>query len=533
MVSTREKKRTYALASYSYVLKEFMEVKVDGIIDRGLSNAGCQGDIRVVVKLSDAEIGSLCYRDGEGDYKKIFDLPVGSKQLVRIVKAFYVHQKSNETDIDNAWLDITGDDFDAFRLDIYDPDRTYNIPSSSNVDTTMRSAPGSNYGTPSQGRSLPGYGVDPVRDFKQGIKRDPSLFPTLKNIKQWDAWYISLTAQARAQGVSHVLDPKYTPRATEDVELFDQMQQYMYAVFTTILQTDKGKALVRENASSYDAQAVHRELYQHAQCSTRSSVEAADLLTYITSARLGTGIWKGSTEASIIHWQDQVRKYEQLVDAADCFSESVKRTMLENAVNSVDDLRAVKAQADQFQVRMGTPITYDHYISLLQSASQAYDSKFSTRTNSKGIRRSIYAHDLVSYGPNDEHDTDLAYDIDSDPALLQSNYCAVGHDLNQDNTLQVNNAYVNPPQYGPTYGCPRDDTVQAHSARLDPQQWRALSAEAKRIWNQLDPSSRRIILHEQDDNPNGQEQPRRYHNMVEDTRRRVEFHESGTSEPSH
>ena len=389
-------------------------------------------------------------------------------------------------------------------MDVYDPDQSYKLPSSSN------SAPGSNYDTSSRGRSLPAHNVDPVRDFKRGIKRDPSLFTTLKNIKQWDAWYISLKAQARAQGVSRVLDPTYTPRTPGDVELFDQMQQYMYAVFTTILQTDKGKALVRENASSYNAQVVHRDLYQHAQCSTRSSVEAADLLTYITTARLGTGIWKGSTEAFIIHWQDQVRKYEQLVDSADSFSESVKRTMLENAVNSVDNLRIVKSQADQFQVRMGTPITYEQYSSLLQSASQTYDSKFSTRANSKGIRRSIYAHDLVHYSTNEGPDTDRVYDIDSDPALLQNNYCAVGHDLNQDDILQANKVHVNPLEREPTYGCPRDDMIQVHTARLDPQQWRALSVNAKRMWSQLDPTSRRIILREQDNKPHGQEQPREY-----------------------
>ena len=102
MVMTREQKRTYARTAYSYVLEELMDVKVDGIVDRALADAGCQGDIRVVVKLSDAEIGSLCYRDGEGENKKVFDLPVGSKQLVRIVKAFYVHQKSEGIDIDSS-----------------------------------------------------------------------------------------------------------------------------------------------------------------------------------------------------------------------------------------------------------------------------------------------------------------------------------------------------------------------------------------------------------------------------------------------
>ena len=129
MVKTREQKCTYARASYSYVLKQLMDVKVDGIIDRALTDAGCQGDIRIVIKLSDAEIGRLCYKDGEGEDKKVFDLPVGSKQLVRIVKAFYIHQKSKGIDIDSSWLDITGDDFDTFRMDIYDPDQTYKIPS--------------------------------------------------------------------------------------------------------------------------------------------------------------------------------------------------------------------------------------------------------------------------------------------------------------------------------------------------------------------------------------------------------------------
>ena len=80
--------------------------------------------------------------------------------------------------------------------------------------------------------------------------------------------------------------------------------------------------------------------------------------------------------------------------------------MLENAVNPVDDLRIVKSQADQFQVRMGTPITYEQYSSLLQSASQTYNSKFSTRANLRGIWRSIYAHDLVHYSTNEGPHTD-------------------------------------------------------------------------------------------------------------------------------
>ena len=72
---------------------------------------------------------------------------------------------------------------------------------------------------------------------------------------------------------------------------------------------------------------------------------------------------------------NQVCKYEGLLDVNNCFSESVKRTMLENAVKAFDDLGAVQEQANQFQVWMGTQITYDQYCSLLLSAAQSYDAQ--------------------------------------------------------------------------------------------------------------------------------------------------------------
>ena len=48
--------------------------------------------------------------------------------------------------------------------------------------------------------------------------------------------------------------------------------------------------------------------------------------------------------------------------------------MLENAIMSIDYLRAVKVQAGQFQVQMGSRITYEQYCSLLLSAAQSYDA---------------------------------------------------------------------------------------------------------------------------------------------------------------
>ena len=87
--------------------------------------------------------------------------------------------------------------------------------------------------------------------------------------------------------------------------------------------------------------------------------------------------------------------------------------MLKNAVQSIQDLRGVRNQADQFQVRLGTKISYDQYCSLLLSAAQTYDSQFTTHISTKGPRRSVYDHEIFI-------NENIPCDIDSDVSLLQA-----------------------------------------------------------------------------------------------------------------
>ena len=188
----------------------------------------------------------------------------------------------------------------------------------------------------------------------------------------------------------------------------------MYDVFAKTLLTDKGKSLVCEHKKDYDAQQIHTKLLDYVQKSTKASVESSQLLTYITSTRLGTGSWKGSSHSFILHWQNQVRKYEELVPIKDRFSDTINRTMLENAVTGIQDLRAVKDQANQLQVCLGTPITYDKYCSLLLSAALTYNSQFATIVNSKGVQRGVYNHNFIT-------DHESSYNIDSDLQFLELN----------------------------------------------------------------------------------------------------------------
>ena len=80
-------------------------------------------------------------------------------------------------------------------------------------------------------------------EFHKGIKCNPSLFPTLKDEKQWDQWHCSMVANARAQDVANILNTAYNPTPPRTRHFLKQNKKYMYAVFNKTLLTDQGKAL--------------------------------------------------------------------------------------------------------------------------------------------------------------------------------------------------------------------------------------------------------------------------------------------------
>jgi hypothetical protein len=133
---------------------------------------------------------------------------------------------------------------------------------------------------------------DAVSDFKRGIKRDIGLFPALKQDKQWDVWQRATIAQARAQDLSEVLDTSYLPVTPGDQALFREKQKYMYAVFKRTLLSDKGKALVHDHMSDFNAQNVYTALCTNSLKSTKATIDSSNILTYITSSHLGDGTWR-------------------------------------------------------------------------------------------------------------------------------------------------------------------------------------------------------------------------------------------------
>ena len=171
--------------------------------------------------------------------------------------------------------------------------------------------------------------------FREGIKRDASLYLNMTQDHQWGSWNRSVVVIARLQAVEQVLDRTYVLVLPEKVSLFTKKQKYLYSVFERTLPFDKGKAIVRAYETTFDAQKMYSELYDYRNRSTRAQIESSTLLSYITSARLGDVSWKFNTNKVILHWEEQVRSYEKLADPTDHFSDAIKLHMLQNAVHPI------------------------------------------------------------------------------------------------------------------------------------------------------------------------------------------------------
>lgn len=348
-----------------------------------------------------------------------------------------------------AWLALDRDVFDIYRIQGF---KVPPPPSSHN-----------NSSHPVQSKPPP----DPVREFHKSVKRDLTVFSVLKNDTQWDTYQRSLIANARTQDVYDVIDPRCAPPTPNancpKYQLYQAKLAYLYSVFERTLLTDTGKASVRRHEATFDARAIYIEVKQNAESSTKSSLDASKLLSWLTTTKLGTSTWNGTTHAFILFWLEQLRLYHNMISITDHLSDALQRQMLENAVHDIPDLRNVKIQADHLRAFDGRTTTFNQYLNLLKSAAISYDSNFLPRGSASTKRRTVYLHDL-----GNDTDVDDVFDVDTplDTVLAYST-------IHQRTSAP---------------------TASPSSTRLPPPQWTCLSPDGKVLWRQLSPADKAAIL---------------------------------------
>ena len=237
-----------------------------------------------------------------------------------------------------------------------------------------------------------------LTNFKKGIKRDASTYPIFKNERYYNTFIRHFKATAKAQGLSTLMDPNFTPGSDEyGQQLFQEQQDFLYSVLISSLKTDFSEALVKDHEG--DAQLILELLHEHHTGNSQYSRSEINRITkYLTNIKLDD-TWRGTNESFLMHYNDQLCLLDSLVDSDKKLPDNTRVTFLESADESVPDLRRVKITDNVLQAQLDStrPITYKSYFDLLKDAAFHLDQ--ATKRGNKIRRTNVHFS-----GPNDEDD---------------------------------------------------------------------------------------------------------------------------------
>ena len=299
------------------------------------------------------------------------------------------------------YIQIDPQDYDEWRISTPEEEIHFQTPSKFGSPATPRS----------MATSAASESYITLTYFKKGIKRDASAYPIFKNERYYNTFIHHFKATAKAQGLSTLMDPNFTPGSDEyGQQLFQEQQDFLYSVLISSLKTDISEALVKDHEG--DAQLILELLHEHHTGNSQYSRSEINRITkYLTNIKLDD-TWRGTNESFLMHYNDQLRLLDSLVDSDEKLPDNTRVTFLESAVESVPDLRRVKITDNVLQAQLNStrPISYRSYFDLLKDAAFHLDQ--ATKRGNK-IR-----HTNVHFSvPNDEDEhQNLSSD---DPQVIQ------------------------------------------------------------------------------------------------------------------
>ena len=305
------------------------------------------------------------------------------------------------------YIQIDPQDYDEWRISTPEEEIHFQTPSKFGSSATPRS----------MATSEASESYITLTNFKKGIKRDASAYPIFKNERYYNTFIRHFKATAKAQGLSTLMDPHFTPGSDEyGQQLFQEQQDFLYSVLISSLKTDFSEALVKDHEG--DAQLILELLHEHHTGNSQySRSEISRITKYLTNIKLDD-TWRGTNESFLMHYNDQLRLLDSLVDPEEKLPDNTRVTFLESAVESVADLRRVKITDNVLQAQLDStrPITYKSYFDLLKDAAFHLDQ--ATKRGNKIRRTNVHFS-----GPNDEgdHQNPLSDDLQ---AIQQEDVCS-------------------------------------------------------------------------------------------------------------
>ena len=243
--------------------------------------------------------------------------------------------------------------------------------------------------------------LSPADEFRKGIKRDITVFKPLKEKKQWNQWHRSFQATARAQGLGNVLNPTYQPFTVEEQALFDLLQDYTFAVFTSCLHEAQAANLVRNYSgrlagkNAGNAQKLYTELVELMSTGISARTQRTNIETKLIQSRLDRR-WNRSINAFLVHFAHQVNDLRELRDTEDdtSYSDLWCMSTLDSALSTHEEMSShvssLATSRSALQAALGTQklpkLTFADYLAQLTDHAIVLDNKTARQRNPQFVQ---------------------------------------------------------------------------------------------------------------------------------------------------
>jgi hypothetical protein len=133
--------------------------------------------------------------------------------------------------------------------------------------------------------------------------------------------------------------------------------------------------------------------------------------------------WKGTALSFILHYQEQIRLYDQLQPPNEQTSDHVKMIYLQNAVYAIEELSLVQTTGSQLALANGTVPTYKDYEALLKSVASTYDRAHAPAKHQ--LTRSAKRMDIwdANITKSFHEAYEFGFNIDTPTDIVQAHMC--------------------------------------------------------------------------------------------------------------
>ena len=404
-----------------------------------LQIAGLADDFRTTISsLTSNEILSLQYWNTRANAM----MPVAMVQLKRlhIAVSFYHFMSVTHGGAINM-LTMTRALYDSYRVNEY-------IPSDDIVPWHLQLKKKSE----SSAKSLD--------KWSSRIKANKSDFREFKDEAYWNKDKESFLSTIASLGLKHTIDMGHMPT---DLELDESQRLWIYDVMATKFNVPIMKTIVKKYQDTKDTRLIWDEIVTRMDKSRAAETKTITISNWLTSARLGDLTkWRGTRTEFVLHFHEQARLFNELVEPGEKYSDRQLVTFLNLAIASEPELRSVYETDRNAREAAGNldTLTLEQFVLKLRDQCAILDGVRPTRP-----RRSVNTHEVIlSDGTIYSDDGDETYDIDTPVEQIYA------YNANQSKPTR-------PPRVW-----------------MDGDTWTKLEGTDRQAWAKISDSGKRLIL---------------------------------------